>query len=38
MLPQAIPMTHIRRYDDLKVLLEQLGDKMRKALEKGQRA
>lgn len=35
MLPQAIPMTHIRHYSDLEEMLEQLGDKIKKVLEKG---
>lgn len=37
LLPQAIPMTHIRRYDSLKKLLERLGGTVRRAVGKGRR-
>lgn len=37
LLPQAIPMTHIRRYDDMKEMLEQLGSKIQKATGQGSR-
>lgn len=37
MLPQALDMTHVRRFQDVRTLLDQLGDKVKRVHPRGKR-